>query len=310
MSLCLFASTLFLRKKMQADDAAIAPWASLVSLTALICRVIAPPAQQDPLPDEASTASLASQPFPFLALPLEIRLQILRYLCPNNDCNILCQTPRTLRTDGYLCSTAIFLINRQIYTEVRDEWYGHVYYRARIHPTGFHIHGYVSSLYREPPKTLGYVRCLDLEIQLKTPGWMDWNTDRKEPMGLYRCKEFLDKCVRDGRMDKVRKLRLGFGVSIVCFEYYRDRTRELRGDLEREMKGLRKLRGLTKVQFTGIAQGYGYHGTLPSRILGSSGKATLQAMNEIMEDFVQALVAELRRADGGQTSLICSRHDT
>ncbi|KAL5325824.1 hypothetical protein ACEPPN_006957 [Leptodophora sp. 'Broadleaf-Isolate-01'] len=278
-------------------DAVVLPWTAVVSLTALIRRIRVVPSHEDAPPDQASAISLAGQTFPLLSLPLEIRLQILRYLCPNDYRDILYRTPKTLRTDGYACSTAIFLINRQIYAEVRDEWYGHVYYRARIHPTGFHMLGYVSSLYREPPKTLGYIRYLDLEIQLKTPGWMDWNTDRKEPMGLYRCKEFLDKCVQDGRMHKLRKLRLGFGVSIVCFEHYRDRIGELRGDLERDMRGLRELRGLTEVQFTGIVQGYGYHGTLPGGILGSSGRGTLQAMNKIMEDFVQALAAEVRLPD-------------
>ncbi|PVH88086.1 hypothetical protein DL98DRAFT_226194 [Cadophora sp. DSE1049] len=271
-------------------------------LTALIRQISAPELRNKPR-DIASTASLAEQPFPLLSLPLEIRLQILRYLCPDVYCDSLFQSPKVLRADGFVCSSAIFLINRQLYAEVRDEWYGHVYYRARIHPTGFHLHGCVWSLYRELPRTLGYIRNLDLEIQLKTPGWVDWLTDRKEPPGLYCCREFLEKCVRDGRMDKLRKLKLGFGVSIACFEYYRDRMGDLRGDLDRQMKGFRELRGLTEIQFTGVGQGYGYHGTLPEETLRGSGKDTLQAMTRIMEDFVRELAANIRGRNFGQMSL-------
>lgn len=262
------------------------------SLTALIRQITAPePANK--LESKPSIASLAEQSFPLLSLPLEIRLQIFRYLCPDVDCDSLFQSHKVLRADGFVCNPAIFLINRQLFDEVRDEWYGQVYYRARIHPTGFHLHGCVWSLYRELPRTLGYIRNLDLEIQLKTPGWMDWDTDRKEPTGLYCCREFLEKCVRDGRMDRLRKLKLRFGVSIAFFEYYSDRMGDLRGDLEKEMKGLGKLKGLRKVQFTGVGQGYGYHGTLPEELLRGSGKDNLQIMTRIMEDFVRELTADI-----------------
>lgn len=246
--------------------------------------------QQDP-------AALADAPFPLLSLPLETRLQIFRYLCPNLYIENSYKTPKAQRHDGYICSTAILLINRQLYLEVRDEWYGWVYYRARIHPTGFHMHGYVSSLYRQPPRTLGYIRNLDLEIQLKTPGWMDWNSDRKEPMGLYCCKEFLEKCFKNERMRNLRRLRLSFGVSIVCLEHYKDRIGELREDLEREMSGLRGLSGMTEVRFVSIVQGYGYHGTHPVGILGVRGKGTLEAMGVVMKEFVEALAAEITLPD-------------
>ncbi len=271
-------------------------------IAGLIGKNSAQPAGLDTT-QQQDLASLAAPPFPLLSLPLEIRLQVFRYLCPNLYIENSYKTPKAQRYDGYTCNTAILLINRQLYLEVRDEWYGGVYYRARIHPTGFHMHGYVSSLYREPPRTLGYIRCLDLEIQLKTPGWMDWNSDRKEPMGLYCCKEFLEKSMKNERMKKLRRLRLSFGVSIVCFEYYRDKIGELKGDLEREMSGLKGLSGLTEVRFVRIVQGYGYHGTHPGGILGARGRRTLEAMSVVMKQFVEALTAEITIPDMSRISL-------
>lgn len=263
------------------------------SFTALVRQITTAELRNTPR-DTSSTANLIQPSFPLLSLPLELRLQIHRYLCPNVYCDGLYQTPKVLRTDGVVCSPSIFLINRQLYAEVREEWYGHVYYRARIHPTGFHLHGCVWSLYRELPRTLGYIKNLDLEVQLESPGSMLWATHRKEPIGLYCCTEFLEKCARDGRMDKLRKLKLGFGVSSACLEYYRDRIGDLRADLEREMKGLRGLKGLAEVQFTGTWQGCALHNILPEETSRSSATGTLHAMTKIMAGFVDELAEAIR----------------
>jgi len=144
------------------------------------------------------------------------------------------------------------------------------------------------------PRTLGYIKNLDLEVQLESPGSMLWATHRKEPIGLYCCTEFLEKCARDGRMDKLRKLKLGFGVSSACLEYYRDRIGDLRADLEREMKGLRGLKGLAEVQFTGTWQGCALHNILPEETSRSSATGTLHAMTKIMAGFVDELAEAIR----------------
>ena len=89
----------------------------------------------------------------------------------------------------------------------------------------------------------------------------------------------------------------GFGVSSACLEYYGDRIGDLRADLEREMKGLRGLKELIEVQFTGTWQGYALHNILPEETPRSPGIGTLHAMTKIMAGFVDDLASAIRRRE-------------
>jgi len=63
--------------------------------------------------------------FPFLDLPLELRLQVYQYLVPDQDI-IEARNfgSETLRHDGQRCCISLLRTNHQIYEEFLNEWYG------------------------------------------------------------------------------------------------------------------------------------------------------------------------------------------
>lgn len=194
-----------------------------------------------------------------------------------------------MREDGWICSTAILRINRQLYKEVREEWYGMVYYRTRIHPTGCYLHGYITSLYKDPPRTLSYIRYLDLEIQIVTPGWKNAETKLK-PIGLYNSTGFLQKCCRNGGLSKLRKLRLRLTVSAGCMSWYRNKAEALKADVAKTLRPLRMLRGLTEVSLRQVRHDYCFDGMLYN---GEHERETTAAMDAVLRDFVAEIALEM-----------------
>jgi hypothetical protein len=102
-----------------------------------------------------------------LSLPIEIRLEIFKYLIPN-------QYPgygHACRRDGEPCCPAILRTNRQIYNEIVDMWYGTGAFYCGVNWQRCLLFG-VEFLDRRVklPSTLRFIRTLSISVRLEPAG--------------------------------------------------------------------------------------------------------------------------------------------
>lgn len=194
--------------------------------------------------------------------------------------------PKAIRTDGEQCYPAILRTNRQIYQELLTEWYGSVYYRAYVNQVGFHFLGRLASLRWPPPRTLQYVRKLDLSISLKSPSQSPYVT--RTPHGLYYDTEFLEKCFLPGATARnLQILHLRFILTQATFSAYRDKPEDLKKDLEDDLAPLRAVRGLSEVTYEQVQ---------PLEIAGDGDSyisESLDQMLAVIHGYLRLLVIEM-----------------
>jgi hypothetical protein len=130
---------------------------------------------EDTQVDCESTIVKAS-PLTFLILPPEIRRLVYRYLVPDTEEIISCWRPRHLRRDRENCAPNFLRINKQIYYELIEMWYGISTFRIQIGQLGL---SYPNSIYEHVdnlPSTIQHIKTAQLRVQMKHP-WSKGQTD-------------------------------------------------------------------------------------------------------------------------------------
>lgn len=114
-----------------------------------------------------SPPTSSPEPFPFLQLPLDVRVMIYRYLVPNEPSSELYGAPQ--RLDGP-CHPSILAVSRDVRKEVLPEWYHlAVQYRAKVDHNGVRVLGHKFAWHEYPPLAFYRIKslCLDVKLEMR-----------------------------------------------------------------------------------------------------------------------------------------------
>lgn len=206
---------------------------------------------QDP-----QTPNPPSTSFPFLRLPVELRVQIYQYLIPDLPVPTWFSNYRRspLRRDGAPCCPAILRTCRTIYRELVAEWYGAAMYSISIAYHGIYCFNSKFLPYsRSLPSVFREIKYLDLSIELTgylhvcTPRSSDYGTSTYCPQFTFQdCLQVLVDCFAPGRA-KLKQLRLHLSAGLPFFYYIKRHPGEVLRTLEWNLAPLRKIQGLSEV---------------------------------------------------------------
>ncbi|KAI9867402.1 MAG: hypothetical protein M1813_008960 [Trichoglossum hirsutum] len=196
-----------------------------------------------PLP----TTTAAVPPFPFLSLPVELRKLIYRHLIPN--ATVPTWTAGTkrppMRDDGRPCSPAILFLNRTIYQEVFEEWYGSAVYEVDFQADGMHFLDQVIPLDGTPPSTFRAVRSMRVNASLTNRPRNQKAAYKEDHKGcMVALAEWLSPMAGPNRL---QWLYLHVSTWPPYFARRIGKPDEIRQGLAWNLNPLRAIRGLSKV---------------------------------------------------------------
>ncbi len=186
--------------------------------------------------------------FAFLNLPIELRRQIYDYLVP--DIEVSSRPLPPFRREGQVCAPALFTVNRAIYHELLEAWYGNKKATYTIHIDKTRIVLLGLPIYPqkrqgiEIPAAVKYIRNLKVHVEIDyfaKKGFHD-HIQVQEFIAAVLGKLQPGKCA-------LRMLQLHLGAGLLLFFKAKEKNR-LRESLELNTRMLRKMRGLHSVKAT------------------------------------------------------------
>ncbi|KAL3417432.1 hypothetical protein PVAG01_11432 [Phlyctema vagabunda] len=220
------------------------------------------------------------QYFPLMELPFELRLSIYQFLIPNIFREEMRVNTKALRDDGP-CYPALLRANRQLYKEVSKQFYGQVYFRLWINPSGWHFNGNDGMPIKNAlPSAIQMVGQLDLSIYL---GMYSDN---------FNYKQLLSKYFRS--TTTLRNLRLRLVISIEFFDLHQNRLELLKQGLEAELYPLKEARGLCQVILHTIDHDH------PTTAYGheESFEESMAGMLEMIRSYLDDLTTQMTSLEG------------
>jgi hypothetical protein len=183
-------------------------------------------------PDKRQLAQFPASPFPFLELPIDVRLMVYQYLVPNQRSEQWCGAPQR---HGGLAYPAILRVNHQMRLEVLPEWYNKsVLFEASIFMLRFQFLDRGFSLYQPLPSTFRHIRSFCLKIDL------EWTT---APPTTF--KDGIAECIP--QLSALRKLQVFLCISLlitVDSVIMNNKPGKVKAAFEATMSPLQALHGL------------------------------------------------------------------